>query len=423
VSTHPATGGRPRVVIVGGGFAGLSAVRRLSVADANVLLIDRNPYNTFQPLLYQVASGGLNPGDVTYGLRAFAGRFRNVRFRQGTVTGIKTDQQRVLVDDGTSEPYDYLVLGTGVGVNYFGVPGAAEFSRTIYTRAAAISVRDTFLSNIEAFAQGRAEGVRPVAVIVGGGATGVEMAGALAELFHAALPVAYPEIDPTVVRVVLVEMTDTVLGPFAPKLRNYTARELRKRGVDLRLGVSVKEVRRHSVVLSTGEELPSSVTIWATGVKVHDQVAAWGLPQGRGGRIQVNDDLRVVGYENIFSVGDVAAPVSETLPQLAQPAIQGGRHAAVQIRRLIAGQPTLPFHYKDKGFMATIGRNDAVVQLPNGIKMGGFLAWIAWVVLHIVTLVGNRNRLATMSNLSVRYFAFFGSLNVIVGDPPDTAAR
>jgi NADH:ubiquinone reductase (H+-translocating) len=419
---RPATGSRPRVVVVGGGFAGLSAVRELSVADVNVLLLDRNPYNTFQPLLYQVASGGLNPGDVTYGLRAFAGRYRNAHFRQATVVGINTEQQRVLVDDGTSEPYDYLILGTGVTANYFGVPGAAEYSRTIYTRAAAIGVRDTFLSNIEAFAQGRAEGVRPVAVIVGGGATGVEMAGALAELFQAALPVAYPEIDPEMTRVVLVEMTDAVLGPFAPKLRDYTAKELGKRGVDLRLATSVKEVRPHSVVLSTGEELPSSVTIWATGVKVHDQVSAWGLPQGRGGRIQTEDDLRVVGHPEIFAVGDVAASADSALPQLAQPAIQGGRHAAIQIRRLLAGSSTEPFRYKDKGFMATIGRNDAVVQLPNGIKMGGFFAWLAWVVLHIVTLVGNRNRLATMSNLSVRYFAFFGSLNVIVGDPPDSRA-
>lgn len=419
MTSAPAAGQRPRVVVVGGGFAGLSAVRELSVADVDVLLLDRNPYNTFQPLLYQVATGGLNPGDVTYALRSFAGRFRNVSFRRECVARIDHEAREVLCEDGARERFDYLILCPGVTANYFGVPGAQEHAQTIYTRKAAIRVRDSVLSNLEEFAQGRPAAKEPVTVVVGGGPTGVEMAGALAELRNAALPVAYPEVDPARVRVVLVEMTDTLLGPFAPRLQRYTAKELRKRGVELRLGTSVKEVREDSVLLSDGEVLPCAVTIWATGVKVHDQVSQWGLPQGRGGRIRVGADLQVVGRENVFAVGDVAAPEDWAPPQLAQPAIQGGRHAAVQIRRRLAGYPTEPFTYKDKGIMATIGRSDAVVQLPWGPKMGGFLAWIAWVVLHIVTLVGNRNRLATMTNLSVRYLAWPGSLNVIVGDPPD----
>ena len=397
----------------------MSAVRELSVADVDVLLLDRNPYNTFQPLLYQVATGGLNPGDVTYALRAFAARFGNARFRRACVTGIDHDNRWVLTDDGTTEPYDYLVICAGVTANYFGVPGAQEHARTIYTRKAALEVRDRVLSNIEAYAQGRAGAVKPVTVIVGGGATGVEMAGALAELRRYALPVTYPELALDETRVVLVEMTDQVLGPFAPRLREYTAKELRDRGVELRMGTSVKEVREDCVLLSDGETLPSAATIWATGVKVHDQVSTWGLPQGRGGRIQVEPDMRVVGHPEIFAVGDVASPQEWAPPQLAQPAIQGGRHAGVQIRRLLAGAPTEPFRYKDKGTMATIGRSDAVVQLPSGIKMRGFLAWIAWLVLHILFLVGNRNRLATMTNLSVRYFTWPGSQNVIVGDPPD----
>jgi NADH dehydrogenase len=158
--------------------------------------------------------------------------------------------------------------------------------------------------------------------------------------------------------------------------------------------------------------------VWATGVKVDEQVSSWGLPQGRGGRIEVEPDMRVVGHPDVFAVGDVAASPDGALPQLAQPAIQGGRHAGVQIRRLLAGEPTQPFHYKDKGIMATIGRSDAVVQLHSGVKMKGFLAWLAWLGLHIITLIGNRNRLATMANLSVRYLAWPGRLNVIVGDPP-----
>lgn len=409
----------PRVVVVGGGFAGLSAVRELKGVDAQVLLLDRNPYNTFQPLLYQVATGGLNPGDVTYALRAFTGRFTNARFRRACVMSIDPESKTLHISDGTTETYDYLIVCPGVTANYFGVTGAEEHAWTIYTRKAALQVRDTILSNLELFAQRRPEAKEPVTVVVGGGPTGVEMAGALAELRNASLPVAYPEVDPKRVRVVLVEMTDTVLGPFAPRLQEYTKRELRKRGVELRLGVSVKEVREDGVLLSDGEEVPCAATIWATGVKVHDQVAQWGLPQGRGGRIIVEPDLRVQGHPDIFAVGDVAAPEDWGPPQLAQPAIQGGRHAAKQIRRLLAGAPTERFRYKDKGIMATIGRTDAVLELPQGVKMGGFLAWIGWVVLHIVTLVGNRNRIATMANLSVRYLSWPGSLNVIVGDPPD----
>jgi NADH dehydrogenase len=411
-------GARPRVVVVGGGFAGLSTVRELSRADVDVLLLDRDLYNTFQPLLYQVATGGLNPGDVTYALRAFAARFANARFRRVTVTGVDAARRCVRTDTGEEIEYDYLVLCCGVTANYFGIPGAKEHARTVYTRREAIEVRDVLLGNIEAVAQDRPEAIEPVVVIVGAGPTGVEMAGTLAELRNIALPVTYPELDLERVRVILVEMTDRVLGPFVPHLRTYTAKELRKRGVELRLGTAVKEVHSDGVVLSDGERVPSAVTIWCTGVKVDDQVAGWGLPQGRGGRIQVEPDMRVVGHPEIFAVGDVAASVDGALPQLAQPAIQGGRHAAAQIRRLIAGQPAEPLIYKDKGTMATIGRNAAVVQLPRGVKLKGRVAWLAWVALHIVMLVGHRNRLATLANLSVRYLAWPGRLNVIVGDPP-----
>jgi NADH dehydrogenase len=406
------------VVVVGGGFAGLSAVRALRSADVDVLLLDCNAYATFQPLLYQVATGGLNPGDVTYALRAFTSRYRNARFRRVCVTGVDPGKRRVHTNTGEEIPYDYLVLCFGVTANYFGIPGAEEHSRTIYTRRSALEVRDIVFSNLEAVVQDLPGAVEPVAVVVGGGATGVEMAGMLAELRNATLPKNYPEIDVERVRVILVEMTDDVLGPFAPDMRRYAAKELRERGVELRLGTAVEEVSEDSVLLSGGERVPSAATIWATGVKVHDQVSKWGLPQGRGGRIQVEPDMRVVGHPEIFAVGDIAVSVDEPLPQLAQPAIQGGRHAGAQIRRLIAGLATQPMRYKDKGIMATIGRSDAVVQLAHGPKMKGLLAWLAWVGVHIVQLTGGRNRLATLVNLSVRYLTGHGRHNVIVGDPP-----
>lgn len=312
---------------------------------------------------------------------------------------------------------DYLILCCGVTANYFGIPGAKEHSKTIYTRMAAISVRDTLSSNLEAVVQNLPEAVEPVIVIVGGGPTGVEMAGTMAELRNAVLPKIYPEVDIERVRVILVEMTDEVLGPFSPALRDYTVRELEQRGVELRLGTAVTEVHEDCVVLSDGERVPSAVTIWASGVTAPNSIAEWGLPQGRGGRIQVEPDMRVVGHSEIFAAGDVAASVDGTLPQLAPPAIQGGRHAAVQIRRLVAGQPTEPMRYKDKGIMATIGRSDAVVQFPIGLTLKGAVAWLAWVVLHIVMLAGQRNRLATLANLSVRYLARPGRHNFIVGDP------
>jgi NADH dehydrogenase len=409
---------RPRIVVVGGGFAGLSAVRALKGADVEVLLLDDDLYNTFQPLLYEVATGGLNPGDVTYPLRTYVARHRNARFRRARVSGLDPERRRVRTDRGEEVGYDYLVLCCGVTANYFGIPGAAEHARTLYTRRAAIEVRDLMLGNLEAVAQGRPEAAEPVAVIVGAGPTGVEMAGTLAELRNIALPVTYPELDLGRVRVILVEMTDRVLGPFAPRLRRYTAKQLRKRGVELRLGTAVKEVHPDGVLLGDGERLPSAVTIWATGIKVDDQVAGWGLPQGRGGRVQVEPDMRVVGHPEVFAVGDVAASVDGALPQLAQPAIQGGRHAGVQIRRLLAGQPTEPLAYRDLGTMATIGRNAAVAQFPRGLWLTGRIAWAAWVGLHVLRLLGYRNRLATLANLSVRYLAWPGRLNLIVGDPP-----
>lgn len=418
--------GRPRVVVIGGGFAGLSAVRQLSVADADVTLVDQHAYNTFQPLLYQVATGGLNPGDVTYALRAFTSRYPNTSFRRATVTGLDPAARVVTVDEGPPLPYDYLVVGTGVTTNYFAIPGAAEHSISIYTRGGAILARDRVLSALEEVALMGDSAPAPVVVVVGGGATGVEMAGALAELRNEAVPVAYPEIDVADVHIVLIEMSDSVLGPFHPRLRSYAAKALRKRGVDLRLGTSVQEVRANEVVVRHAdggtEVIPTAATIWATGVTAVPVVGDWQLPTGRGGRVLVEPDLRVKGFPEVFAVGDVAG-TDQPLAQLAQPAIQGGKHAGVQIRRLIAGAATEEFHYKDKGTMATIGRSDAVVQLPFGLRLKGFIAWVAWLGLHIVTLVGNRNRLATMINLSVRYFTWPRSLNIVVGDPVQTPTR
>lgn len=414
---------RPRVVIIGGGFAGLQAVRALRGADVEVVLFDRAPYSTFQPLLYQVATGGLNAGDITYGLRAFASRYANARFRRATVVGLDPDEQRVRLEDGDEIEYEYLIVGVGVTANYFGIPGAAEYSMTVYRPGAALDVRDRLLANVESVAEGDPEAAEPVVVIVGAGATGVEMAGELAELRNVAMPHLYPEVDIERVRVVLVEMTPHVLGPFDDTLRSYAANELRERGVELRLGTAVKEVRPDCVILDDDSTLPAAVTVWASGVKVADEVSTWGFPQGPGGRIEVGDDLRVVGRPNVFAVGDVAVNPNRPLPQLAQPAMQGGRHAGAQVLRLLRGEPTETFRYRDKGTMATIGRSDAVVQLPYGLKIKGFIAWVIWMGVHIVMLMSNRNRLASFVNLSVRYLSWPRGVNAIVADPRNTNQR
>jgi len=414
------TSDRVKVVIVGAGFAALAAIKELAKENIDVLLIDRDPYSTFQPFLYQVATGGLNPGDITVSARAFSAKYRNLRFLRGTVTQISPDDRCLSLADGREVSYDYLIVSAGVGPNFFSIPGAAEHAPTIYTRAESLHVRDRVMASLEQVAEHHPGAPEPVFVVVGGGATGVEMAGALAELRSTAVPLAYPGLDPKRVRIVLVEMLDHLLSPFDPKLQEYTAQALRKRGVELRLGTAVKEVRSDSVVIGDGEVLPTAVTVWATGVTTRGEVHDWGLEQGKGGRIRVRPDLRAPSDPRVFAAGDIALIDEQPLPQLAQPAIQMGHHAARQIRRLLAGKTTEKFEYKDRGIMATIGRSSAVVELAAGIKLRGFIAWIAWVFLHIYFLMGGRNRIAAMANLTVRYLTWKRSANVIVGDPPQS---
>jgi NADH dehydrogenase len=316
--------------------------------------------------------------------------------------------------------YDYLVIASGATTNYFGTKGAEDNSRAIYTRQQALRLRDEIFTNLEhAAASNTTEDL--ALVVVGAGPTGVEMAGALAELRNDAMASIYPELDPRRTHIVLVEMADKVLAPFAPSLREYAAKALRERGVELRLNTSVAEVTPDGVLLGGGEFLKAGVVIWATGVAVPKVIGTWGLPQGRGGRIEVEADLRVKGFKNIFAVGDVAI-YPEALPQLAQPALQGGKHAGKQIAALVTGRPTHPFHYRDKGTMATVGRRAAIADIAlikgKSIKLTGTLAWLAWLFVHIVMLLGNRNRLATLVNLSTKYLAPSRRTNPIVGDVP-----
>jgi NADH dehydrogenase len=407
----------PQVIIVGAGFAGLSAVGKLRKAGLRVTVIDQNLYSTFQPLLYQVATGGLNPGDVAYPVGGFAAK-RAARYIRGDLAGIDTTARQVQLADGRLVGYDYLILATGVSANYYGVTGAAENTFGLYTRADAIILRDHIMNGLERLSADP-DGMPEFAVtVVGGGATGVELAGTLGELRGDVLQSVFPDVKPDRLHVRLIEMGEELVMPFNPKLRQYTKQQLIDRGVDIQLGKEIREVAPDHVVVGDGTSLPSDLTVWTAGVAAGDLVAKWGLPQGKGGRVLVGPDLRVEGSDRVFAIGDIALHQQEPSPQLAQPAIQEGRHAAEQVVHVVRGEPTQPFHYHDKGMMATIGRRAALVQFPRGARITGTLAWLAWLGLHLMYLLGNRNRIATIINLSWRYVAWGHGGGVIVGDEP-----
>ncbi|HPU12862.1 MAG TPA: NAD(P)/FAD-dependent oxidoreductase [Aeromicrobium sp.] len=416
---------RPHVVVVGGGFGGLAVVRKLRKENVDITLIDRHTYNTFQPLLYQVATASLNPGDITWFLRAIRSRQDNVRFVKGTVVEMDHSEKKVVLDGNITVTYDYLVLANGVTANFFGIPGAEEHAMPLYRRSQALALRDLLFANLEdAAINGQDTDLR--IVVVGGGATGVETAGALAEMRNLDMPTTYPELDPKLIHISLVEMGEHVLAPFNPKLRDYAANELRKRDVDLRLGTAVKEVRRDGVLIShdgVEEFLPAGIVVWASGVTAHEAVKDWGVPQNRGGRIEVNEHQEVSSVPGVFAIGDISINPDSPLPQLGQPAIQGGKHVAKVIRARERGRKEpKPFRYFDKGTMATIGRASAIAEVRYLPRLKGFVAWFIWVTVHVALLLGNRNRMATMTNLSLKYFSW-RSHNAIVGETPYVIAR
>jgi NADH dehydrogenase len=279
-------------------------------------------------------------------------------------------------------------------------------------------LRDHIMSGFEQLSSDPDSHKEFAITVVGGGATGVELAGTLGELRRDLVHATFPDVDPSRVHIRLVEMASGLLMPFQPRLREYTRKQLAGRGVDIRLDTRILEVLPDRVLLGDGQSLPSDLTVWAAGVAAPQPVAGWNLPQGPGGRIVIGPDLRVQGEDRIFAVGDIAIYPDEPSPQLAQPALQEGKHAAAQIVRLQHGEPTEPFSYHDKGIMATIGRRSAVVQLGRGARITGTLAWLAWLALHLLYLLGGRNRVSTVINLSWRYIAWGHGGGVIVGDEP-----
>jgi NADH dehydrogenase len=411
-------------VIVGGGFGGLACAKKLAREPVEVTLVDSRDYHLFTPLLYQVATALLNPADIAYPLRAVLRRAPNVRFVQGTVAAVDFERRRVRTGLGHEHAYDYLVLATGSVSDYFGNPGLAEATLGMKTLEQAQRLRNHVLACLELAAQlGTAQerGDWLTFVVVGGGPTGVEYAGALGEL-RRLIGREYPEFPESEVRIVVVEGADRLLPAFPAKLGRYAQKVLERRGVEVRTGTLIAAAGAESASLSNGEELPARTLVWSAGVRANDPPGTAELERGRARRLQVDDRLRPAGLANVYAIGDLAASASAELPMLSAPAMQEGRYAARAILADIRGEEEPPpFRYRDKGAMAVIGRNAAVADV-FGLQLTGFLGWIAWLAVHLYYVVGFRNRIAVFFNWGWEYVRRDRPTRMITTVDPDPVA-
>jgi len=408
---------RPRVVIIGAGFGGLSCAKKLAGRRVDVLLIDRNNYHLFTPLLYQVASSLLNPSDIAQPVRSMFRGSRNVRVLRAEVTGIDFDRKAVRTADGGEHAYDRLVIAAGSTTNYFGLESVERTALGLKDLPEALELRNHILSALEQATQaGEEEAARWLTfVVVGGGPTGVEYAGALAELVRAVLPNEYPELAARTVRIVLVEGLDEVLPTFPGDLGREARRALAGRGIDVVTGVRVMDVGDGgSIVLSNGRELRAGTLVWAAGVKPAGLAEVLEVPRSRSGRVEVDEYLRVKGRDGVYAIGDIASVIDDgrEVPMLSAPAMQEGRHVARAIIDELEGGLPRPFRYRERGSMATIGRNAAVAEL-RGLHLKGFIGWLTWLVVHLYYLIGFRNRLTVLLGWAWNYIRFDRPVRII----------
>jgi len=392
------TNGRPRVIVLGGGFAGVGAAQKLKDADAEVVLVDRHNYHTFQPLLYQLATGLLETTAVGHSLRDLLSKQENTTVHQASVTSVDLAAREVQFGEIEPITYDYLVFGLGAEVNYFGTEGAAEHAFPMYTLPHAVRVKEHLLERWEAADRDPSlidDGALNV-VVVGGGPTGVETAGAVAELYRHAFAKDYPDVTAEQARVTLVEAGQELFAMFKPKLREYAAKALTDRTVEVNTGALVASVSPTRVTLKSGEELKAHTLVWGAGLQGNQLVQSLGIELERGNRIAVGPDLTIPDHPEVYVLGDVAAitdaKTEQVLPQLGSVALQSGEHAGETIARRIAGKEAKPFEYKDKGTMAMIGRGAAVVQMLGGRTMTGKKAQVAWGTVHLALLPTNEDR-------------------------------
>ena len=398
------------VLIVGGGFAGVACAQELAKQDVEVILLDQNNYHQFQPMLYQVATAQLAAYDIARPLRGIFRHNKTVEVRHTGVTSIDPDARAVTTALGSKITGNYLVLAPGAQANFFGTPGAAEYSLPLYSVNDAERLRGRILEVLDATTE-RPELIEKGAlnfVIVGGGPTGVETAGALAEALRDVVPERYQSLA-LPAQVHLVDHGDVLLAPFSDKAHAYAAKRLEDDGVTLHMGVGVKEVSPDRVMLSDGDTIMTHTVVWGGGEKPADVIGAAKLPQGHGGRIDVEPDLTVADYPQVYVLGDaanIAGADGKTLPQLGSVAQQSGAWAARNILDEIAGKPRKPFHYKDKGIMAMIGRNAAVAEMgAHRHEVDGPVAFAAWLGVHAMLLSGVRNKIDAFIAWGWDYFS------------------
>jgi len=406
----------PHVVVIGGGFGGLMAAKALTRAPVSVTLLDRHNHHLFQPLLYQVATATLSPGDIASPIRWILRRARNVRVLLGDVRAIDTQTRRVRLEDDSTIDYDFLIVATGASHTYFGHDEWAKDAPGLKTLEDALAIRRRILVAFE-----RAERETDPArqqrlmtfVMVGGGPTGVELAGTLAEIAHQTRR-EFRNIDTRNTRIVVVEAGPTILPAFAPKLRDAARASLRRLRVEVREQTRVTGVDAGGVALGE-ERLEAGTVLWTAGVAASPLLATLGVPLDRAGRVTVERDLSIPGHPEVFVVGDAAAFVDakgQPLPGVAQVAMQGGVHAARMIQRRIKDEPSRAFIYKDKGNMAIIGRGSAIADI-RGLRFSGPIAWLAWLFLHIFELIGFRNRIVVMVEWAAAYVTLQRSVRLI----------
>jgi NADH:quinone reductase (non-electrogenic) len=412
----------PRVVIIGGGFGGLYAAKRLRGRNVSVTIVDRRNHHVFQPLLYQVATAGLSPGDIASPIRWILRRQQNVDVLLETVDRIDTARRAVHFRDGAEYPYDYLIVAAGATHAYFGHDDWLEHAPGLKTLEDALEIRRRVLGAFEAAERDSVIANTPAHltfVIVGGGPTGVELAGALAEIAKQTLAQDFRHFDPRAARILLLEAGPSILSTFPEPLRAAAKRDLERLGVEVRTGTAVTRIGPN-VVEAGGETIPAATVLWAAGVAASPLGATLGVPLDRAGRVLVNADLTIPGHPDVFVIGDLASlagPGGKPYPGVAQVAMQMGAHAADNIIRATEGQPLRDFKYKDLGNMATIGRASAIGDLPVA-QLKGLIGWLAWLFVHIFNLIGFRNRLVVMVQWAWAYFTYQRSVRLITSRDP-----
>jgi NADH:ubiquinone reductase (H+-translocating) len=421
--TSSVNAGRPRVVVVGGGFAGLSAGMALADMAVDVTLIDRRNHSTFQPLLYQVALAVLSPADIAQPIRAIFSKKRNIEVLMDEVVGIEADSRTLQLHSGAKISYDYLILGTGSTHSYFGHDDWAPSAPGLKTVEDATEIRRRVLLAFELAEREMVEtGAHPMLnfVIIGGGPTGVELAGAISDISKLYMRHDFRHIDPSKARVIVIEGSPRILAAYPEDLSKKAVQQLQQLGVEVRAGQSVSEVKPGYVMVGT-ERIDALVTLWAAGVQASPLGKMLGVPTDKRGCAIVDIFLNPPGHPEIFVCGDLAHVEEDgrQIPGVAQPAMQMGRHAAEEIAQDMAGKPRTKFHYFDKGDMATIGRHAAVanVRWPFKAHWSGTLAWLSWVSVHLFFLIGFRNRLAVFFSWAWTYLTFNRGARLITGSP------